>query len=130
MARRLGQSAQQPMYVGKRETSRPEILVARLSELTTLKTDEDPTLDIRTLTSLAMRVLQLRPGDVRLVGFLDESPGGMKITPNASQRLTKNMVIWHLRYGQPASTASRLESAGGRARFRYARRRPGNSGPS
>jgi hypothetical protein len=78
----------------------PEMLVARLSELTTLKTDEDPTLDVSKLTSLAMRVLQLRPGDVRLVGFLDESPGGMKITPNASQRLTKNMVLWHLRYGQ------------------------------
>ncbi len=76
-----------------------ESLAVRLAKGNAATPGEGPSLDIRGLYALALQVLELRPGDVRLVGTLADSPPGMTITPTASQMLSRHMVIWHLRYG-------------------------------
>jgi hypothetical protein len=85
--------------VGWDERLDPAALARRLGQPNTSTIGEEPQLDITRLYALALQVLKLRPGDVRLVGALAESPEGMKVTPTASQRLARHMVIWHLRYG-------------------------------
>ncbi len=56
-------------------------------------------LDLSEITRLAVEGLQLRPGDVRLVGRLDEPLPGMSIRPAASQARGRSLVVSHLRYG-------------------------------
>lgn len=62
-----------------------------------------PTLDLRTMFELAARRWLLRPGDIRLIGWTEQPNDGMVITPTATQRLTRTLVLVQLRYGELAA---------------------------
>jgi hypothetical protein len=78
----------------------PKSLAARLGNSSTPSSGDQSSLNVSRIVSLALEVLKLRPGDVRLVGTMKESPGQMRISPTASQLVSSNLVVWHLRYGQ------------------------------
>ena len=68
------------------------------SELTA--TESQPgALNIRELAGLAENSSELRPGDVRLVGWTEEEIPGMEVKPAAAQSRTVTVVIAHLAFG-------------------------------
>lgn len=56
-------------------------------------------LTLRDLVELAQDTTDLRPGQVRLIGWLDEEVPGLEIDPSAPQAQRATLVIAHLRYG-------------------------------
>ena len=58
-------------------------------------------LNIRELVRLAEDCRELRPGDVRLVGWTEENIPGMEVKPAAPQSRTATVVIAHLAFGAP-----------------------------
>lgn len=56
-------------------------------------------IDLSGIARLAVRGLRLRPGDVRLVGWLDQPLPGLAVTPTASQTRGRSLLVSHLRYG-------------------------------
>ena len=56
-------------------------------------------LNIRELVNLAEDSRELRPGDVRLVGWTEEKIPGMQVKPAAPQSKTATVVIAHLAFG-------------------------------
>lgn len=48
------------------------------------------------LVELATRQLRLDPGDMRLVGWLDETLPGLEVSPRASQVTSRTLVLTHL----------------------------------
>jgi hypothetical protein len=56
-------------------------------------------LNIRELVELAEDCRELRPGDVRLVGWTEEKIPGMEVKPAAPQSRTATVVIAHLAFG-------------------------------
>jgi len=65
--------------------------------------DADTTLDLRKVFELAARRWRLRPGDIRLVGWTEQPVGGIVITPSATHRLIRTVLLVHLRYGKLAA---------------------------
>ena len=59
----------------------------------------DRELNFRKLVELAEHPERLEPGDVTLVGWLDEEIPGLKIRPAAPQSRRAALVVAHLRYG-------------------------------
>ncbi|MFO0913191.1 MAG: hypothetical protein U0795_09550 [Pirellulales bacterium] len=59
-------------------------------------------LDLNPLLQLAAHPSRLRPGQLTLVGWTDQSVGGLQISPAASQRLFRTMIISHLQRGTAA----------------------------
>jgi len=57
------------------------------------------TADLRELTRRAVGGMRLRPGDVRLVGWIDGFLPGLVIEPRASQIEASGIVLVHLRQG-------------------------------
>jgi len=56
-------------------------------------------LNIRALVELVEDSSELRPGDVRLVGWTEEKIPGMEVKPSAPQSRTATVVIAHLAFG-------------------------------
>jgi len=56
-------------------------------------------LTLRDLVELAQDTKDLRPGQVRLIGWLDEEMPGLVIDPSAPQAQRATLLIAHLRYG-------------------------------
>ena len=56
-------------------------------------------LNIRELVKLAEDARELRPGDVRLVGWTEEKIPGMEVKPAAPQSRTATVILAHLAFG-------------------------------
>jgi hypothetical protein len=56
-------------------------------------------IDLRAITDLAAWGTVLRPGDVRLVAWTDDTLPGLTIQPGASQSRIRTLVLVNLRYG-------------------------------
>ena len=60
---------------------------------------ETGTLALRPLLLLAERAEEMKPGDVRLVAWIDEALPGMNVRPAAPQKRHLALVVANLRYG-------------------------------
>jgi hypothetical protein len=49
------------------------------------------------LVDLATRQLRLNPGELRLIGWMDTELPGMEVSPKASQKTARTLVLAHLR---------------------------------
>ena len=56
-------------------------------------------LNLRNLIDLAEATKALEPGDVRLIGWIDEPLGGIQIKPAAPQSQSAAVLVAHLQYG-------------------------------
>jgi len=69
-------------------------------------------LSLRALLAVAEDAAELEPGEVRLVGWVDQQIAGQTIEPAAPQARRLALVVAHLRYGpghEPQSDISTLE---------------------
>jgi len=69
-------------------------------------------LDLSSLRATAIAPQQLEPGELRLVGTIDEVLGGMQVQPASSQVRGATLVVAHLEYGQLPPATSDVNSIG------------------
>ncbi|MEM7315210.1 MAG: hypothetical protein AAF497_18870, partial [Planctomycetota bacterium] len=72
-------------------------------DATTRPVPPDGEVTLRDIYRHAMHPDQMRRGDVRLVGWTDESVEGMELKPDSNQNIYRTLVLSHLKYG-PAFT--------------------------
>lgn len=68
-------------------------------------------LNLAGLVKIAEDTRSLRPGDVRLVGWSEETIAGMEIRPVAAQRQSLALVLAHLRYAPPVDPGRDVNTA-------------------
>jgi hypothetical protein len=58
-------------------------------------------LNLREMLNFAERTDEMRPGDVKLIGWIDENLPGLTISPVSAQARHAVLVVAHLAYGKP-----------------------------
>jgi hypothetical protein len=61
--------------------------------------DRQANIQMEGMLRLAATRLDLRSGDVRLIGWTDDEMAGLTIRPTGSQSLVRTLVVAHLQYG-------------------------------
>ena len=74
------------------------------------ETGAEERLNLEPLFALALKPLDLEPGDVRAVARIDAVMPGVSVTPRASQLRGATLLVAHLKYG-PLPTPSQDENA-------------------
>ena len=77
-----------------------EISAARDGSPLTAEERHEGVLSLRRLVDVANNVKLLEPGDVRLVGTLDEGLPGVQVAPAAAQSRRATLVVANLRFGE------------------------------